>query len=275
MKKIFASTVLVATIGLVAAGCGGTTATTAKSKPAAAQSSAGPRAGGFPGGSGKVVAITGSTAQVQSQSAQVAVSWTKNTAFTKQIKINAAAVKVGSCVMVSSSQTSGQDTTASVVAATSVRITAATDGSCTMGRGNFGGFNGQRGGGQPDNHAGGQTPQGTRPTARPSGTPGFGRGAFGQITAVSPDGFTVRSARPGSTKPSTKATPTTVKVTTTKSTSYTTTAKAAAADVKIDVCVTSSGKADDTGAITASRIAVSSPVNGECGFGGAPSGQPS
>ena len=62
----------------------------------------------------------------------------------------------------------------------------------------------------------------------------------------------------------------TVTVTTSGDTAYTTTADASASDLKVGVCVTSRGEADDTGAITATTVAVSAAVDGECstGFGG-------
>ena len=59
--------------------------------------------GGMPGASGEVAAVSGTTAQVQSQaSGQVAVSWTGDTTFTQQVDATLADVTVGSCVVVTS-----------------------------------------------------------------------------------------------------------------------------------------------------------------------------
>ena len=44
---------------------------------------------GGPGGSGKVAAVSGSTAQVQGQGGQVAVTWTAKTTFTQQVSAKA------------------------------------------------------------------------------------------------------------------------------------------------------------------------------------------
>ncbi|MFI5429031.1 hypothetical protein [Aeromicrobium sp. UC242_57] len=213
--------------------------------------------------------MSGSTAQVQGQSSQVAVTWTDGTTFTRQVDGEAKDVKVGSCVMVSSADQTSTDT--SKVTAATVRVTEAVDGSCTSGMGG-----GPGGGGQPP--SGGEAPSGERPTDLPTDMPtdapggaegGRGqRGGFavGEVTAVSDTGFTVSSELPGGTEDAATA----ITVVTSSATTYTTTESAAASDVKVGVCVTSRGEADDTGAITATTIAVSAAVDGECatGFGG-------
>jgi hypothetical protein len=79
------------------------------------------------------------------------------------------------------------------------------------------------------------------------------------VTAVSATGFTVSATTPGST------TKTTVAVTVSGTTTYTTTATGAASDVKVGVCVQANGTSDDTGAVAATRIAVSPAVDGQCG----------
>ncbi|MCW2752425.1 MAG: hypothetical protein JWR83_3535 [Aeromicrobium sp.] len=264
-RRILSSTALVVTIGLGLAACGGSspaaTGGAEGGQPTAAQGAGGGRT---PGGSGEVTDVSGSTAQVQSQTAQVAVTWTGSTTFTQQVSVKAAAVTVGSCAVVTSSATG--TTTTDPVQASTVRITPATNGSCTAG---FGG-----GGGRPQGQGG------TPPTGRPSGAPGgaggrggFGGGTFGKVTAVSSTGFTVESqGRP--TSSGTTGTTTSVSVVTSASTKYTSTEKASSSAVKVGRCVTSQGQADSTGAITATSIAVTDPVNGQCGFGGFGGGQP-
>ena len=104
------------------------------------------------------------------------------------------------------------------------------------------------------------------PSGVPSGGPGGARGfgAFGQVTAVSGRGFSVKSVRPGSSST------TTVSVTTNGATTWTRQTTAAATGVKVGRCVVTRGRSDSTGAISAVSIAISQPVNGQCsqGFGG-------
>ena len=62
----------------------------------------------FPGASGSVAAITGSSMEVQNpQSGQVTVSWTTKTAFTKTATVTAASVAAGDCVTVTGTTTNG------------------------------------------------------------------------------------------------------------------------------------------------------------------------
>jgi hypothetical protein len=251
-----------------------------------------------PGADGLVAAVTGSTAQVQSQQAgQVAVTWSASTAFTKQVSAKLSDVKVGDCVVVTSATTgSGSSTTAptaapTAVTATTVRITAAVNGSCAGGFGGGtrpgGGFNGGGNGGGNGSggtgEGGGGFGGGTPPSGAPTGGTGrglrggfgFGGGAFGTVKTVSGSGFVVSSSRPStsaagsSAGSSTSAGGTTADVTVTvgSGTTYTSTAKAAAADVKVGVCVRAEGKADSTGAIAATTIAVTPAVNGACTTG--------
>jgi hypothetical protein len=257
MKRIVTTSILCLTIGVSVASCGG------KDQPssaAQAQTQQQTSARGS-GGSGKVTDVSGSTAQVQGGDAQVAVSWTGKTTFTQQVDAKASAVKVGSCVMVT--PTDPSKSTGTKVSAASVRVTKQVDGTCTPKGGRLRTQNGDG-------------PQGGRPSDMPSGGPGPGRvGGFaiGEVTSVTSTGFTVSARRLG---PDADAKTTMVEVTTSDDTTYTTTGSASATDVKVGVCVTSRGKADDTGAIAATSIAVSRPVDGECGMffaGGRRAGQ--
>ncbi len=236
----------------------------------------GATSGQFPGADGKVAAVTGSTAQVQSQqNGQVAVTWTSSTRFTKQVTVTLAAVKVGDCVVAmpaaSSSGTSTTPTTpATAITAASVRITAPVNGSCSptlrTGGGNVTGGGGF-GGNPPAGGEGGTGPQsnGAPPSGTGRGQFRFGGfGAFGKVTALKTNGFTVAETRPAAASGST-ATTVSVAVTTSAATTFSTTAAATASDVKVGTCVRATGKTDDTGAITATSVAVSAPVNGVCG----------
>lgn len=213
------------------------------------------RAGGMPGAFGKVAAVADHVAQVQGMQGQVAVSWTAATTFTKDVGAALSDVKVGTCVLVlptdqsTSGNSSGGNTPPTAVTAASVRITQPTGGSCSPTRGPGGGDGPQVQGAPPS----GAPQGGQRPQVR-----GLG-GAAGKVTAVSATGFTVASALPGGS--STTAVTVTVGATTT----YTTTAQGAASDVKVGVCVQAQGSTDDTGAVTATRIAISAPQDGQCG----------
>lgn len=218
-----------------------------------------------PGASGQVEAISGKTAQVQNTqlNQQVAVTWTDSTKFTQEVAAAKSAVTVGACVVVrapaaaSSAGATPTDRPTAITAA-SVRITQPVNGTCAAAVG--GRFGGGRQGapsgapsgfGTPGQFGGGQ--------GRPGGVRGFG--AFGKVTAVSAAGFTVASDFGGQT--------TTTTVTTTGSTTYTTTTSSTSAAMKVGVCLQASGSADSTGALTATRVAVSQPVGGACtgGFG--------
>jgi Domain of unknown function (DUF5666) len=237
---------------LLAGGCG--------SKPSDDKS--GPRVGGpdtqqdgaagqFPGASGKVAAVTEGTAQVQGMQGQVAVSWTAATSFTKEVSAALEDVEVGSCVAVSATDqaASGSVTPPTAVTAATVRVTRPTGGRACGAAG-------------PDAGSGPRF-EGPPPSGAPSGGPrpqvrAFG-GAVGEVTAVSATGFSVASRLPGSAQVRT------VTVTVAATTTYTTTAPGAASDVKVGVCVLAEGTTDDTGAVSATTVAVSVPHDGACG----------
>lgn len=226
--------------------------------------------GQFPGVSGLVAAVTGSTAQVQGANQQTAVTWTSTTRFTDQVAVSASALAVGECVMARPARTtggvpggspttggstaSGATAPATSVAAATVEVFAKQGSMCSLGFG---------------------TRNGSAPSAPPSGSPtvvpGAGQGgarrqfgAVGMITAVGDGQFTVSpTVRLGAmpTRP--------VTVTYTSSTVFTRLSRAAASVVKVGVCLSAQGRADDTGALTAAAVTVSAPQKGSCqnGFG--------
>lgn len=213
----------------------------------------GPGGGRPPGVNGKVAAVDGSTAQVQGVDGQVAVTWTGSTSFTTEVGAALSDVKVGDCVAVGTGEQPSSDSTPSTeVTAASVRIIERTDGSCgptVRGPAGPDGSGPQSYGGPPPGAGGGPRPQ-----VRVGG-------AIGEVTAVSATGFTVDSIVPGESGSDTRA----VQVSVGAGTTYTTTAKGAASDVKVGVCVVAGGTTDDTGAVTAKTIAVSQPQDGQCG----------
>lgn len=224
--------------------------------------------GAMPGANGKVAAIDGSTAQVQSQlTGQVAVTWNASTTFTKQVAASLADVKAGDCVMVEpteDSASSGESPPTEVTAAT-VRITEQVNGSCTPAL---------RGGGlgdsAPQTQGSGPQVEGDGPGSAPDGSDGAppraqlrGFGAFGEVKDVTANGFTVTTTLPNDADDN--ETTTEVTVTVDRNTTYTTMAKGAASDVEVGVCVRADGTTDSTGAVTAKSIAVTPAVDGECG----------
>lgn len=193
----------------------------------------------FPGANGEVAAIDGRTLQVQSpMTGQVAVTWTDATTFTAQVAAGAADLTVGSCVLV---RGEGENT----VAATSVRIAPPTDGSCGPG-------------GSATRVQ--QLDGDERPAAPPSGAPGRTMigGASGRVSTVSDTGFTVQTTMPGEESTTTR------QVTTSAETTWTATKDADSSALAVGRCVAAQGDTDDSGAVTAQKIAVSDKVDGSC-----------
>jgi hypothetical protein len=244
-----------------AGAAGGSSSAPAAGSSASPSAGAAGRANGFrgPAASGTIAAITGTTMQVQNQqSGQVAVRWTGTTAFTAEVAASASTIKVGTCVTVAGA--SGTSATATSFAAATVRV----EPSCTLGTGSA----------RPSGFPSGARPSGVPSGARPSGFPGGGRQAtarafaVGKVSAVSGSKLTITGRTFGSSGSTTRT------VTLTGSTKITTTAKASAKSLAVGKCVTAQGKADSSGAVTASRVAVSNPTGGTCtaGFGRVGSG---
>ncbi|MBN9193097.1 DUF5666 domain-containing protein [Microbacterium sp.] len=271
-----ASLALVASIAL--AGC---SAKSSDSSPAGPSASSAPRgfAGGGPGAapgvSGEVAQIDGSTAQVQSRQSQTAVSWTGSTRFTDQTAATAADVAVGDCIIArprTSADGAGASTSSRTIAAATIEITPRTNGRCTVA--GFGG-RGVRPGIRPTAAPGGGIGGGDRSGSTPPAGARFsgaGFGAIGEVTAVGDGSYTVaveRFGRSGTATPGPSETPLTTSdtVTFTSDTVFTALKSADASAVKVGVCVAALGKTDDTGALSATSIAVSAPLDGTCSSG--------
>ena len=291
----YAGVVVVATLALAA--CGPASASGGGGAPAGGATAAptgGAGAGGAggqrqPGVNGLIAAVNGSTMQVQTRTDQTAVSWTDTTTFTTVTTAAVSDVTVGTCVTVLEPPTSGTATgsatsgPATQLTAASVEVRPATNGECA---GGFGGAGGP--GGTAGAPGGGATPPAGAPTGASTGTATTGTGGrggadFGRrpvaglVTAVSGDTITVQETmRPrgdgtASSTPTASPTTATVTVSTTASTTYTAQKAGAATDVVVGVCANALGKADDTGAVTATSITLRPATNGSCttGFGGA------
>jgi hypothetical protein len=244
-----------------------------------------------PGVNGLIAAVNGSTMQVQTRTDQTAVTWNDSTTFTTTASATFADVRVGSCVTVLEPASSGSATPsggsgsapATQVTAASVEVRPAVNGECTGGFGGFGGAPGGASGGAPGAVA---TPPSSAPTGTATGGPGgraggdFGRRAVaGLVSAVNGDTITVletmRARGPGSATATATPPPPTVTVTTIGSTTYTAQKAAAASDIAVGECASALGKADDTGAVTATSISLRPATNGSCtsGFGGTGGGR--
>jgi len=267
-----------AALTLSACGTSGTPTASPSSSPAASPSAA--AAGGSssraaargPAASGLIAAVSGSTLQVQNaQVGQVAVTWTAATKFTQQVSLSLGSIKAGDCV--TAAATAGSPTAASFTA-TAVTVSQAVNGRC------FGGFGGGTVPSPGSSFQARPRPSGTRSFARPSGAARTGAFATGSVVSVSGSTIVVASrsfgpgagASPGASASSGASAGTTTNktVTLTSATKITTVRSATATAATVGRCVTAQGKADSTGTVAATSIAVTDPVNGQCtsGFGG-------
>jgi hypothetical protein len=116
---------------LAACGSGGSTSAAANPSPTAvpsAGSAGGSGTGGartFPGATGKVAALSGSTLEVQSTTAQTTVTFTSATSFNLTKTLSLSKVPVGECVIATGTPGSG------TLTATSVRVSTPVKGSCS------------------------------------------------------------------------------------------------------------------------------------------------
>lgn len=261
--------VAAAMIGLAGCSGGDTTsaqASTAEPSASSTASAPGPQDSvgnpgpvGGPAVSGLVAAVAGGVAQVQSTSAQTAVSWTAETAVQRTVTADIGAVTVGSCILAIPTNTGGTSSSAASaeVLASVVTVTDPVDGECTqVGAMGFGGFGGQ--GGPPAGDAG--TAQG-RPTGIPSGASGGAAGfaaiTAGQVTAI--DGFTLSVATTGFDGTEGEAV-----VSVDDGTTYTHTVAGSVDEIAVGLCMTALGSTDDRGALTATSITLSDSVDGAC-----------
>jgi Domain of unknown function (DUF5666) len=272
---------VIAAGALTACSGGGKAAAGAGALPSSSPSPASNGGGGARGGpaaSGTIAEIDGNALQVQNPtSGQTTVALTAKTAYTQTKATTLASVKVGSCIVATSPASTASSTTSgsastpagepSSITAHDVTITSPESGSCERTGGGPGGgtFGSGRPSGFPSNFPSG-APSGFRTTGtRPGG--GFGDVVDGKVTAVSGSTITVEAVthtfnRSASASPSTSTH--TVTVTVTSSTTFTHTVVATRGDVKVGLCATAFGSSDQSGAITATRLALSSPKGGTC-----------
>lgn len=271
---------------LFASACGGGTSATAGAVGAPTATSgdgAGSAPRGFPGATGLLAQIDGTTLQVQGADAQTAVTYSSGTTFTNTVAAQLSAVVVGACVQVRGAlpvsgaggapPSAAPNAITGPFAAASVEISASVNGGCSP----LGGLRTQ--GARPP----GATADATRPAGAPTsgrtrgpgaGGNGFGGngpggvGAFGKVTAVNGASFTVESSRRQDST-ATTAVPITRTVQTSAATTFTRTEASDAKALVVGLCVTALGKASDTGSIAATSITLRPAQNGSCssGFG--------
>lgn len=284
VNRIAAGVTMCCAVLFVSACGGGTPATVGASGISTTATSGGPggdaagQARGFPGATGLLAQIDGKTLQVQGTDTQTAVTYSANTTFTNTVAAKLSDVVVGACVQARSAQptsgTGGAAPTAAAgpVTAAFVEISPAENGRCTVGGSRMPGARAPGGSGDPTLPPG-VPPSGQARGPGPAGNGFGGLGASGKVTAVSGSSFTVESTSPqGST--ATTAVPTTQTVQTSAATTYTRTEAANANALVVGLCVTALGKADNTGSIAATSMALRPAQKGSCstGFGGPPPG---
>jgi len=268
---------------LFVSACGGGTSATVGAS--GTSTTATPRGGGdaaggargFPGATGLLAQIDGKTLQVQGTDTQTAVTYSAKTTFTNTVAAKLTDVVVGVCVQARSAQpasgASGAAPTAAAgpLAATSVEISPAVNGRCTVGGFRMPGARAPGGSGDPTPPAG--MPTSGRMRGPGSGGGFFGLGAFGKVTAVNGVGFTVESSLPVNGTATAPA-PTRRTVQTSAATTYTRTEAANASALVVGLCVTALGKADNTGSIAATSMTLRPSQKGSCstGFAGPPPG---
>lgn len=253
-------TVLVGVAMLTLAACGGSAqGADTPSSPSAPSRAGAPR---FPGANGLIASVSGSTVQVQSQTAQTAVTFGGSTQITTTKSVALASVKVGDCVSANGSDASGSLT------ATTIRISEPVNGECATG-GPQGGLPGRpQGGTAPSGFPGGGTP----PSGAPGGQgPGAGAGfslASGKVTGISASGLAL-SGQLRTMGSGTSPSPSQGSVTVVAKSDTTVTKEVAATRSALVVgqCARAIGEADAKGTIAATSINVSAPVDGSCQTG--------
>jgi hypothetical protein len=255
--------------------------------------------------SGTLASLSGTSIEVQNPtSGQVTVSWSPTTTFSQTVTVPASTVAVGDCVTATgpapSSKSKTKSKTTSIKATTISISHPSASGTCSgFGGGGaaFGVGGGVAFGGAGFRGAGGaagargsgsfRPPTGTFPKgAGPAGrgaAGAFAGIAFGKVTSISGSVLVVVGTRPQITPTSKEKTSgkktsktskpklvtTTSKVTFAAATTFSETMPATSAALAVGQCVTALGPASDTGAITATTIAVRpAPATGCVSFAG-------
>lgn len=231
---------LALTLALLLTACGSGASTAPSTGGSDSSTSQGPRTP--PGVNGRIAAVTGTTLQVQSATAQTAVSYTATTPITKDAAATITDITTGLCATVRPA-TGDTTATATALTAATIALSAPVNGACPSRI---------TGGGQRGSSASATT------SAQPGGAAGFG--ANGLVAAVHGATFTISST---TSAPSTEVT-----VTTNSGSTITKARPGTPADLVVGACVNALGPPDTTGAVAATALTVRPQVNGTCGGGG-------
>jgi hypothetical protein len=239
MKRLLPALVgAAATLAVAACGSNTSASTTA------AKSTATPQPGGGQGGfrrngaSGELVRITGTSLLLNTQTGDVTVDFSSTTPITRTHTGTVADIITGMCIVAT-----GQKDAAGTITAANVLLSAAVNGSCSLG--GLGGFG---------DRSPGASPQALR-TPRP-GTPPIAI-ARGTVAGVAGTSVTISQVAGGAV---TVDVPTTVRVAVADSVS--------ASALSIGDCVLAQGPKDSSGTVTARSITVLPPGPSGCFTGG-------
>lgn len=260
-SPVFAPIGLAAVTLAMVSACGGTSVGLESSDGTASAAANQPQ-GRAPGTSGKIAEVSGSTLQVQGRTSQTTVTVNDVTTIKQDQLATLTEVKVGQCVFAAGSYESD------VFTATRVQISDAVDGSCQDGAGMGARRAGGSGGARPDGGAGPPDAPTDMPSA-PSGAPTAGPMTMASGTVATRDGdwlsingrVMVRGSRPDSGE---SAPTVVIKIKMTADGQVLRQVIATRAALVVGRCATAMGQADVKGAITATAITISAPVNGEC-----------
>lgn len=250
---------------LTACGGGGSTKAASASRtttPSAA--SAAPAGGGFPGVFGSVAALSGSSMEVQNPSSgQTTVNWNGSTTFAQTVTLTAAQLVAGECATVAGTTTNGAITARSV----SVSSPSAS-GTCPAG---FGAARRAVAGGTPGSFPGRSVPTGSVPARGRGRFLAGGDFASGKVVSSSATSlviygtsFTGAGRAPQSATPPTTAGPADITFGLTSSTTITEIKPTTSSGLAVGDCVTATGPADSTGAVSARIIRITSTGGQSC-----------
>lgn len=247
--------------------CGGGSASDSPSQqPSQAQPS---QPAAFPGANGRIASISGSSFQVQSDTAQTQVTYTGSTQITQTTTVSLKYVKAGDCITASGANASDGAITAQIV-----NVSAPVNGECQQNFPGGGNPGGSRPNGAPSDFPGGGTP----PSGFPSGGPGGGgfTMASGKVTSVSDTSIVVNGELNTISSNGPSSSPGSITVTLAADGSVTKEDSADPSVITVGQCARAIGEANDKGAIAATSINVSAPINGDCrgGMGGFGGGRP-
>lgn len=262
-----AAVALALSVGLAACGGGSTkTSSGSSSSPTAPGGSSGGSGPGraFPGASGQVASLSGSSMEVQGSSSQTTVSWTASTTFRQTVPLTSSSIAAGDCVTVQGSTSNGKITAQSVVVSSP-----SSSGTCTSGFG-AGGRAGGFPGGTPPSGGNFTPPSGSASSGRVPANRGNFSFVTGKVVSVSGSSLVVNGTTAGSTTASnqTVGIGSSAKVTQDKTT--------ASSSLAVGDCVTATGSTSSTGAVSATAVTITSTGSSSCtsGFGGFGGGAP-